>query len=58
MNHVGAEMTLTTGNGTGTSGDSWLLKLNGHDRFAARPTKYFTRMGMAAPHWMWWCSCS
>ena len=43
MNHVGAEMTLTTGAGTGTSGDSWLLKLNGHDRFAARPTKYFTR---------------
>ncbi len=22
---------------------NWLLKLNGHDRFAARPTKYFTR---------------
>ncbi len=43
MDHVGAEMTLTTGTGTGTSGDSWLLKLNGHDRFAARPTKYFTR---------------
>ena len=43
MNHVGAEMTLTEGTGTGTSGDSWLLKLNGHDRFADRPTKYFTR---------------
>ena len=34
---------ITPGDGTrGTfSGDSWQLKLNGHDRFAARPTKYF-----------------
>ena len=26
-----------------TKGDKWLLKLNGHDRFAERPYQYFTR---------------
>ena len=34
----GSEQALSTG-----ASDTWLLKLNGHDRFAARPTKYFTR---------------
>ena len=35
LNVAGAEVAFTDAN--------WLLKLNGHDRFAARSTKYFTR---------------
>ena len=35
LKKTGAEVAFTDAN--------WLLKLNGHDRFAARPTKYFTR---------------
>jgi hypothetical protein len=30
-------------NDTGGDGDTYLLKLNGHDRFAARPVTYFTQ---------------
>jgi len=33
-----------------TSTASWNLKLNGHDRFAARNTKYFTRAQVHAHH--------
>ena len=35
LKKTGAEVAFTNAD--------WLLKLNGHDRFAARPTKYFTR---------------
>ena len=37
--------TQTTANGLSESvgGGNWILKLNGHDRFAARDYRYFTR---------------
>ena len=33
----------TNGLSQSVDGDNWLLKLNGHDRFAARDFRYFTR---------------
>ena len=38
----GVNTSLRSGTGIGSS-DTWLLKLNGHDRFSARPTTYFTQ---------------
>ena len=38
LNHyvsIGAEETINSG--------TWILKLNGHERFSERPTEYFTR---------------
>jgi len=51
FNHPVKELIWTGGWGSGlltpfnswATGDTWQLKLNGHDRFAARDTRYFTR---------------
>ena len=38
------------GPGSATSECTWQLKLNGHDRFAARDSRYFTRTQVLAHH--------
>jgi len=40
---IWAEGTLASAIGNGVGGGNWQLKLNGHDRFAQRDFKYFTR---------------
>tara|TARA_B110000971_G_C19962042_1_gene478440 strand:- start:273 stop:1343 length:1071 start_codon:yes stop_codon:yes gene_type:complete len=41
---------IQAGGRTALTGDAWQLKLNGHDRFAARDFKYFTRVQVFEHH--------
>lgn len=46
----GAPVTINTGGGVRTDTQTYLLKLNGHDRFSARNVLYFTRTQVNAHH--------